>query len=336
MIAKTDVIKYMLSKPMLTEKIGKWILALSEYSFQYVPQRAIKGQAIADSFAEHQESQNEIVNIPGSLEVASVWIPPQKALSGKNEWIQREIKRITSLLITHWKLYFDGSCTQNTVGARIIIIDPKGSYHCYLFLLDYQETTNNRAKYEALIIGLEILIELGATKVEVFGDSELVINQLGGEYKYRHIIMAYYYLAATQLLSYWGTEISVGHIPKESNAMANEMAQLASRAQIRERRFEVKVQVQRRNLPSIFNRGFSLDVMTEEAKIEDWRSLIIQYLQDPSFPTSKKNRQHATKYVWWDKNLLRKTPDGLLLKCLGQEESMRVMAKVHGGIYGAH
>ena len=52
-IARTDVVKYMLSKPMLTGRIGKWILALSKYSFQYVPQRAVKGQAIADFLVEH-------------------------------------------------------------------------------------------------------------------------------------------------------------------------------------------------------------------------------------------------------------------------------------------
>ncbi|KAM2050752.1 hypothetical protein ACFX16_032443 [Malus domestica] len=34
--------------------------------------------------------------------------------------------------------------------------------------------------------------------------------------------------------------------------------------------------------------------------------------------------------------MLRKTPDGLLLKCLGLEESMRVIAKLHKGIYGEH
>ncbi|KAM2312554.1 hypothetical protein ACFXTH_022944 [Malus domestica] len=33
---------------MLTGRIGKWIPALSEFNFQYVPQRVIKGQAIAD------------------------------------------------------------------------------------------------------------------------------------------------------------------------------------------------------------------------------------------------------------------------------------------------
>ncbi|CAN6704835.1 unnamed protein product [Malus baccata var. baccata] len=52
-IAKIDVIKYMLSKPMLAGIIGKWILALSEFSFQYVPQRAVKGQAIADFLTKH-------------------------------------------------------------------------------------------------------------------------------------------------------------------------------------------------------------------------------------------------------------------------------------------
>ncbi|XP_070677980.1 uncharacterized protein [Malus domestica] len=297
-IAKTDVIKYMLSKPMLTGRIGKWILALSEFSFQYVPQMAVKGQAIADFLTEHQESRDEIINIPGTLEVTNVWIPPGKGISGKEEWIQQEIRRVVSLWITHWKLYFDGSYTQKASGAGIVIINPQGIYHYYSFFLDYQGNTNNRAEYEALIIGLEILMDLGAMEVEVFGDSELVINQLNGEFK-------------------------------GANLAANEMAQLASGIPIQERMYGMNVEIQRRNLPSILERGFSLDVMVQEAEIEDWRSPIIHHLKDPSSPTSKKNRQQATKYVLWAKDLLRKTPNGLLLKCLGQEESMRVMAKVH-------
>ncbi|KAM2383355.1 hypothetical protein ACFXTH_040919 [Malus domestica] len=82
-IAKTDMIKYMLAKPMLTGRIRKWILALSEFIFQYVPQRAVKRQAIADFLAEHQESQREIINISGTLEVANILIPLSKAISGK-------------------------------------------------------------------------------------------------------------------------------------------------------------------------------------------------------------------------------------------------------------
>ncbi|KAM3018395.1 hypothetical protein FF2_002147 [Malus domestica] len=253
-IAKTDVIKYMLSKPMLTGRIGKWILALSEFSFQYVPQMAVKGQAITDFLAEHQEYRDEIINIPGTLEVTNVWIPPGKGISGKDEWIQQEIRRVAG-------------------------------------------NTNNRAEYEALIIGLEILIDLGAMEVEVFGDSELVINQVNGEFKCRHITTAGYYLAATQLLSYWDFEISVSHVPRGANLAANEMVLLASGMPIQERGYGVDVEIQMRNLPSILERGFSLDVMVLETKIEDWRSHIIHHLKDPSSPTSKKNRQQAIKYV---------------------------------------
>ena len=91
-----------------------------------------------------------------------------------------------------------------------------------------------------------------------------------------------------------------------------------------------------KNLPSIFERGFNLDVMTKELEIKDWRTPITQYLKNHSFPKSKKNRQQATKYVIWMGNLLRKTPDQLLLKCSGQEESIRVMAEIHEGICEAH
>ncbi|XP_070665145.1 uncharacterized protein [Malus domestica] len=185
---------------------------------------AVKGQAIADFLAEHQESQDKIINILGTLEVTNVWIPPSKGISGKEKWIQQEIRRVAGLWITHWKLYFDGSYTQKASGAGIMIINPQGIYHYYSFLLDYQGNTNNRAEYEALIIGLEILMDLGAMEVEVFGDSELVINQLNGEFKCRHIAMAGYYLATTQLLSYWDSEISVSHVPRGANLAANEMA----------------------------------------------------------------------------------------------------------------
>lgn len=41
-IAKTDLIKYILTRPMLRGRIGKWTLALSEFAFHYVPQKERK------------------------------------------------------------------------------------------------------------------------------------------------------------------------------------------------------------------------------------------------------------------------------------------------------
>ncbi|KAM2897833.1 hypothetical protein COP2_007431 [Malus domestica] len=112
------------------------------------------------------------------------------------------IGRIRKWILALSKFNFSTSKGNKGTKVGIVIIDPKRIQHCYSFFLDYMNTSNNKAKYEALFIALEILIELGATEVEIYGDSELVINQLNGEYKYKHLTMAGNYLAATQLLNY--------------------------------------------------------------------------------------------------------------------------------------
>jgi ribonuclease HI len=48
------------------------------------------------------------------------------------------------------------------------------------------DATNNVAEYRALLLGLELAHELGASEVEVVNDSELVARQIGGEYKVKH------------------------------------------------------------------------------------------------------------------------------------------------------
>jgi len=47
-------------------------------------------------------------------------------------------------------------------------------------------TTNNVAEYRALLLGLERARELGASEVEVIGDSELIAKQVLGEYKVKN------------------------------------------------------------------------------------------------------------------------------------------------------
>ncbi|CAL2230262.1 unnamed protein product [Prunus armeniaca] len=59
-IAKAHLIKYMLTRPMLRERISKCTLALSEFVFKYVPQKSIKGQATADFWQIIQEKKLRI------------------------------------------------------------------------------------------------------------------------------------------------------------------------------------------------------------------------------------------------------------------------------------
>ena len=62
------------------------------------------------------------------------------------------------------------------------------------------ECTNNQAQYEALVIGLEILLDLGLKDVRIIGDSQLVLRQLTGEYNCNNLLLTPYFTAAIQLL----------------------------------------------------------------------------------------------------------------------------------------
>ncbi len=48
------------------------------------------------------------------------------------------------------------------------------------------EATNNVAEYRAVLLGLELARDLGASEVEVVNDSELVSRQICGQYKVKH------------------------------------------------------------------------------------------------------------------------------------------------------
>jgi len=45
-MCKDDVVKYMLSLPILSGRIGRWILALSEFDLSYESAKVIKGQVV--------------------------------------------------------------------------------------------------------------------------------------------------------------------------------------------------------------------------------------------------------------------------------------------------
>jgi hypothetical protein len=69
---------------------------------------------------------------------------------------------------------------------------------------------------------------------------------------------------------------------------------------------------------------------------DDWRTPLVHYLENPGQITNRKIRRQALKCVMLDNTLYRRTIDGLLLKCLGSDQSKIAMGKVHEGICGTH
>ncbi|XP_050207563.1 uncharacterized protein LOC126656983 [Mercurialis annua] len=129
-LSQTDIIKYILSKLFLRNRIGKWAIAMSEFTLVYVPQRAVKGQVLADFLADH----------PG---------------------ISLREETISCCDISIWEMWFDGYRTSQGAGAGVHIVSPLGASYRLSFKLQF-ECTNNQAEYDALIFGLEILAELRA------------------------------------------------------------------------------------------------------------------------------------------------------------------------------
>lgn len=84
------------------------------------------------------------------------------------------------------------------------------------------ETTNNVAEYKAVLLGLELARELGAAKVDVVNDSELVSRQIEGRYKVKNAGLKPLYLEALESLR--GFEAwTVTSVRRESNERADEL-----------------------------------------------------------------------------------------------------------------
>jgi len=86
--------------------------------------------------------------------------------------------------------------------------------------------TNNVAEYRALLRGLERARELGATEVEIVGDSELIARQLTGRYKVKHPAMKPLYLeamAALRPFERW----QIRTVPRALNARADALVNAA-------------------------------------------------------------------------------------------------------------
>jgi len=86
--------------------------------------------------------------------------------------------------------------------------------------------TNNVAEYRALLLGLEGARELGASEVEVVGDSELIAKQVQGLYKVKHEAMRPLHAQATAALARF-QRWSIRTVPRAQNSHADALVNAA-------------------------------------------------------------------------------------------------------------
>ena len=76
---------------------------------------------------------------------------------------------------------FDGVVSKEGVGAGVLIKPPMGEPKLFSYKLLFK-CTNNGAEYEALVLGLKVLKNIQVQRMNIQGDSNLIIKQVQGEY----------------------------------------------------------------------------------------------------------------------------------------------------------
>ncbi|KAA0063076.1 uncharacterized protein E6C27_scaffold468G001940 [Cucumis melo var. makuwa] len=280
LVAKADPVKYILSRPVISGRLAKWAIILQQYDIVYIPQKAVKGQALADFLADHP--------VPSNWKLCDD-LPDEEVLFVES--------------MEPWIMFFDGATRISGAGVGIVFISLEKHMLPYSFTLG-ELCSNNVAEYQAFIIGLQMASEFGIKCIEIFGDLKLIINQLSYQYE-------------------------------KVDALAN----LATALTVSE---DIPINIslcQKWIVPSIESQYEEAGVISVYAiDEEDWRQPIIDYLEHGKLPTDPRHRaeirRRAARFIYYKDTLYTRSYEGLLLRCLGKEESTKALEEAHSGICG--
>lgn len=125
--------------------------------------------------------------------------------------------------MSHLKIYIDGASKGNPGESGVGIVIYRDD-HIIKKISNYiGSATNNAAEYTALIYALEEALLLKARSLEINTDSQLLARQLNRIYKVKHAGLKNFYNRITHLLTGF-EKVSVNHIPREQNKLADQLA----------------------------------------------------------------------------------------------------------------
>ncbi|MDD5686224.1 MAG: ribonuclease HI family protein [Elusimicrobia bacterium] len=123
--------------------------------------------------------------------------------------------------------YIDGASRGNPGNSAIGVVLYDNSHNIIKNISKYiGKTTNNVAEYTAFLTALEEAEKLGAKKIKIFLDSELVFKQYLGEYKINSENLKILLKKIREKQKCFES-IEVEHILRERNTEADKLANIA-------------------------------------------------------------------------------------------------------------
>ncbi|KAL5539414.1 hypothetical protein UlMin_045365 [Ulmus minor] len=246
-------------KPEASGRLAKWSIELGEFDIQFKPRTAIKGQALADFIAEF------------------TYTPEMSE------------KLTTQTQNSQWKLYVDGSSTETSSGAGIILVSPDGVKLSCAVRFKFK-ATNNQAEYEALLSGLRLAKEVSARHLTIYSDSQLVVSQVNSEFQAKGEKMASYLEKAKEAMNQFDT-VTIIQVPRAENTNADALARLATGL---EERLLKTVPIEILEAPSIDKKEQVGSIVVRPC----WMDPIISFLRDGTLPADKFEARRLRFSPW--------------------------------------
>jgi ribonuclease HI len=251
----------------------------------------------------------------------------------------------------------------------VVLVDPSGDQVKYMVHLEFK-ATNNMAEYEALIFGLSAALSLGIRQLLVKGDSQLIIKQVRGECSCNEPRLAAYLLHVRKLEKDF-IALELQHVPRADNSTADELSTRASTwAPVPEGVFERRLLRPTAQLAELGEGG---ETSTSKLAVlvvfrprssprivcategpanllapqpvaqggpDAWISEIRDYLKENVLPEDHMSAERivrlAKRYTLVEGDLYRRGANGVLMRCITQEEGRELLAEIHGGECGSH
>ncbi|XP_074299286.1 uncharacterized protein LOC141630353 [Silene latifolia] len=183
---------YYISKSMLPTMT-------SGYDLKFEPRTAIKSQALADFVSDlsptlQEQTDSEILTIS----------------EAKREQV--------------WELHVDGASNTKRAGVGLVLKSPQGEQIIQAVRCEFK-ATNNDAEYEALILGLQLALEMQINHIKVYSDSQLIVNHVNNVYTARDPKMVAYLEVAKELKLRFAS-FHIQQMPRDQNVEEDALATL--------------------------------------------------------------------------------------------------------------
>ncbi|XP_074300640.1 uncharacterized protein LOC141631935 [Silene latifolia] len=311
-------------KPELLGHMSKWSMHLSRYDIQYEPRTAIKSQALADFVSDFN--------------------PAIQNLAEKEILILEESRKGEA-----WTLHTDGALNQRGTGVGLVLRSPQGDLIvqavCYEF-----KATNNEAEYEALILGLQLALNLKVKCLQVYNDSLFIFNHVKDSYTATDSKMIAYLKVAKSLKQKFKA-FKIVQVPRDQNAEADALATLGATFKpnelsnipimhvlystiqklIESDRGELGEQ---QDVEQVNGAGILANIEEQQAG-PDWCKPYLEWLMEDKLLVDQREvrgfKMKATRFMLVDNVLFRKSLAGPYLGRLDKIEAQTVLHAIHSG-----